>query len=109
MKSFALHERINRPMEFAGLQARFIAYGIAGSLSVFLLFALLYALGLPSLVCILLAGGLGLGLWLSIQKLSRRYGAHGLEKHSAYGRLPRAIRVYSHQVFNLELNSWKSF
>lgn len=107
MNSYTLHERINRPLEFAGLQAHYISYGAIGSVSLLLLFTLLYLLGLGALLCLVLTAGLGLGLWLSVSRLSSRYGPYGLVKKKMYQRLPRAIRVYSTHDVRLIKDPWK--
>jgi hypothetical protein len=94
-----MNRRINRPLEFRGLQAQYVWWLGGGMVGLLLMFALLHLCGVSSWVCLALTGGSGAGLIRTLYRFSRRYGAHGLMKRRGARRLPAAIRSRSRKVF----------
>jgi hypothetical protein len=90
---------IGRPIQLKGLKGPYILFTAAALIADLLLFVILYCCGTPPWLCLVIAFGLGtaaIGMGL---KLSRRFGAHGLQKFLAQKRLPRAIRFDSRQIY----------
>ncbi|SIT95227.1 protein of unknown function [Pontibacter indicus] len=96
---YTINKGINRPIEFKGLKAQYIAYLAVGLVALLLLFTALFLAGVPLPVClplILLAGG---GLFAGTYHLNRTYGQYGLLKRLARRRLPACVRLTSRNVF----------
>lgn len=96
---YAINKGINRPIEFKGLKAQYIAYLAIGLVSLLLLFAILYLAGVSLYVCLLLIGGSGAGLFAGVYHLNRTYGPHGLLKKLARRSLPVCVRLTSRRPF----------
>ncbi|WP_256006796.1 DUF4133 domain-containing protein [Pedobacter deserti] len=96
---YQINKGINRPIVFRGLMGQYIGWLAAGLVSLLVGFAVLYVLGVP--VYLLLPGVLGLGtaLFVLVGRLSKRFGAHGLEKYFAARGLPVALRFRSRRLF----------
>lgn len=96
---YQINKGINRSIEFKGLKAQYIWYLGGGVVILLILFAILYIIGLPSLVCIgiiLVTGGV---MILKIYSLSSKYGEHGMMKAIAGRQIPKVIRTYSRKAF----------
>lgn len=96
---YTINKGVNRPIEFRGLQAQYISWLLAGILSLLLLFATLYIIGLNPFITLGLIGVLAAGLTHSIYSLSRKYGQHGLMKRSAAKKLPQHTRITTRNIF----------
>jgi len=96
---YRVNKGINQSIEFKGLKAQYIWYLGGGVIVLMVLFALLYIIGLPTLVCIGFIALSGTLLIINIYRMSRKYGEHGLMKALARRQLPTAIRFYSRCVF----------
>ena len=82
---------IGRPVEFMGLKAQYLFIFCGGPLALFVLFVLLYMVGMGQWICI----GFG-GAWCSLLvwqtfALNTRYGEHGLMKLGAARSHPRYL------------------
>lgn len=88
---YEINKGINRPIEFKGFRAQYITYLAIGLVTLLLLFAIGYLIGIPTYILIAVVGGGGFALVSWIYKLSHKYGQYGLMKASAYRRLPAAI------------------
>ena len=88
-----------RPIELLGLKGPYILLLAALFLGDFLLFVILYCLGLTPAVDIALALAIGMGGWLTAAALSKNFGPHGLSIQLAARHLPKGIRLDSRQVF----------
>ena len=75
---YKINKGINKPIEFKGFKAQYIAYLAIGLVLLMILFALLYIVGINLYLCILVVGGLGTGLFMIVFRLSLQYGEHGL-------------------------------
>lgn len=96
---YKVNKGINQSIEFKGLKAQYIWYLGGGVIVLMILFAALFILGLPSLVCVGLIGILGTLLIVKIYSLSRKYGEHGMMKALAKKQLPKALKCYDRKVF----------
>lgn len=96
---YKVNKGINQSIEFKGLKAQYIWYLGGGIIFLMILFAALFIIGLPSLVCVGLIGVLGTLLIVKIYGLSRKYGEHGMMKALAKKQVPKAIKCYSRKVF----------
>lgn len=96
---YKVNKGINKSIEFRGLKAQYIWYLGGGIIILMILFAALFIIGLPSLVCVGLIGVLGTLLVVKIYGLSRKYGEHGMMKALAKKQLPKALKCYSRKVF----------
>lgn len=96
---YKVNKGINQSIEFKGLKAQYIWYLGGGVIILMIVFAALFIIGLPSLVCVGLIGILGTLLVVKIYGLSRKYGEHGMMKALARKQLPKALKCYSRTVF----------
>lgn len=101
---YKINKGINQSIEFKGLKAQYIWYLGGGIILLMILFAALFIIGLPSLVCVGLIGILGTVLVIKIYALSRKYGEHGMMKALAKKQLPKALKCNSRKVFMRNTN-----
>ena len=101
---YKINKGINQSIEFKGLKAQYIWYLGGGIILLMILFAPLFIIGLPSLVCVGLIGILGTVLVIKIYALSRKYGEHGMMKALAKKQLPKALKCNSRKVFMRNTN-----
>lgn len=97
--SYQINKGINRPIEFKGLKAQYIGYLAGGLVALLVLFAVLYLTGVPVVLCAVIIGGAGGGLFYHVFRLSHRYGEHGLMKKNAGRYLPAGLRFKSRKIF----------
>lgn len=97
---YQINKGINQPIEFKGLKAQYIWYLGGGIVGLLVLFAVMYIIGLPSLLCIGIILILGVLVVVKIYRLSSTYGEHGLMKALAAKKVPKVIKSYSRQVFS---------
>lgn len=98
---YHLNKGVSRPLVFKGLKAQYIGFLAGGLLLLQLLFAVLYILDLSLFIILPLIGVLGIWLFIGIQRLSKRFGTHGLMKYRAWRKLPKAISYTSRNPFTL--------
>ncbi len=96
---YQVNKGINRSIEFKGLKAQYIWYLGGGVVGLLIVFAIMYIIGLPTLVCIGVILGLGTLLVMKIYRMSHQYGEHGLMKTLARKQVPKAIRSRSRRAF----------
>ena len=96
---YQINKGINKPIEFNGLHGQYIAYLASGLVLLLICFALLYILGAPLILVMPLILGLGGGLFVAVNSLSKRFGVHGLSKHMAKRGLPSYVKFSSRRVF----------
>ena len=80
MAEYPINKGIGRPVEFKGLKAQYLFIFCGGLLALFVLFVILYMVGIDQWVCI----GFGVAsssvlVWQTFA-LNARYGEHGLMK-----------------------------
>jgi predicted lysophospholipase L1 biosynthesis ABC-type transport system permease subunit len=96
---YKINKGINKPIEFKGLKAQYIAYLGAGLISLLILFAVLYIAGVNMFVCLILTGGLGVVLFTTVYRMSDKYGQYGLLKKLATRSIPDAILGRTRKIF----------
>lgn len=96
---YKINKGINKPIQFKGLKAQYITYLGIGMVVLLILFASLYIIGVNLYLCILIVGSLGLGLFMTVIRLSHKYGEHGLLKRLARKYIPVFIRFKSRRLF----------
>ena len=96
---YTINKGINRPIEFKGLKAQYIAYLAVGLVALLLLFTALYLAGVALYACLLLVLLAGAGLFAGTYHLNRTYGQYGLLKRLARRSLPSCVRITSRKEF----------
>lgn len=88
---YNINKGIGKSVEFKGLKAQYLFIFAGGLLSVFVLFVILYMIGIDQWICI------GFGViaafvlvWLTFN-LNQKYGEHGLMKLGAKHQHPRYL------------------
>ena len=99
MAEYPINKGIGRPVEFKGLKAQYLFIFCGGLLALFVLFVILYMVGIDQWICI------GFDQWICIGfgaasssilvwqtfALNARYGEHGLMKLGAARSHPRYL------------------
>lgn len=91
MADYPVNKGIGRSVEFKGLKAQYLFIFVGGLLALFVLFVLLYMIGIDQWICI----GFGVVsasvlVWQTFA-LNARYGEHGLMKLGATKSHPRYL------------------
>ena len=91
MADYPINKGIGRPVEFKGLKAQYLFIFVGGLLALFVLFVILYMIGIDQWICI----GFGVVsasvlVWQTFA-LNARYGEHGLMKLGASKNHPRYL------------------
>ena len=98
---YKINKGINQSIEFKGLKAQYIWYLGGGIIVLMILFAIMYIIGIPSLLCVAIIVICGTVLIVKIYAMSRKYGEYGMMKAFAKKQVPKAIRNYSRKIFML--------
>lgn len=96
---YSINKGINKPIEFKGLKAQYIVYLAVGLIALFILFAVMYVIGVNMFVCLALVAVLGTALFMFVYRMSDTYGQHGLLKKMARRQLPAFVKASSRKVF----------
>ncbi|TKC04225.1 DUF4133 domain-containing protein [Pedobacter frigoris] len=96
---YQINKGIGRPIEFRGLKAQYIGFLAGGLVGLLLLFAALYICGLNLYICITVIGGLGTALFMTVIRMSHKYGEYGLLKKNAKRSIPSALVSRSRKLF----------
>ena len=91
MADYPVNKEIGRSVEFKGLKAQYLFIFVGGLLALFVLFVILYMIGIDQWICI----GFGVVsasvlVWQTFA-LNARYGEHGLMKLGATKSHPRYL------------------
>lgn len=91
MADYPVNKGIGRSVEFKGLKAQYLFIFVGGLLALFVLFVILYMIGIDQWLCI----GFGVVsasvlVWQTFA-LNARYGEHGLMKLGATKSHPRYL------------------
>lgn len=91
MADYPVNKGIGRSVEFKGLKAQYLFIFVGGLLALFVLFVILYMIGIDQWICI----GFGVVsasvlVWQTFA-LNARYGEHGLMKFGATKSHPRYL------------------
>ena len=92
---YHINKGINKPVEFKGLKAQYIWYMGGGLVALLIFFAIVYIIGVPVFICLILVISMATALFMQVYKLSRIYGEHGLMKKVANRSVPKVIKSYS--------------
>jgi hypothetical protein len=83
MAEYNVNKGIGKPAEFKGLHSQYLFIFAGGLLAVFVLFVIMFMVGINQWICILFGAGLATALvWLTFT-LNGNYGAYGLMKVQA--------------------------
>lgn len=96
---YKINKGINKPIEFKGLKAQYIAYLAIGLIGLLILFAILYISGVNMFFCLGLTLILGVALFMTVYQMSDKYGQHGLLKKIACRSIPNYIKSTSRKSF----------
>ncbi|MDR3340977.1 MAG: DUF4133 domain-containing protein [Candidatus Symbiothrix sp.] len=110
MATYSINKGIGRKPEFKGLKSQYLFIFAGGLLAVFVMFVIMYMIGIDQMVCIVF-GALAASLlvWLTFY-LNAKYGEHGLMKLQAGKNHPRFIinrlriqRLFSRNLKNIQI------
>lgn len=91
MAEFSINKGIGKPAEFKGLKSQYLFIFVGGLLGIFIVFVVMYMIGISQMVCIgfgvIAAGGI---VWSTFY-LNDKYGEHGLMKLQATANHPKYI------------------
>lgn len=91
MAEYPVNKGIGRSVEFKGLKAQYLFIFVGGLLALFILFVILYMVGIDQWICIGFgAVSASLLVWRTFA-LNTRYGEHGLMKMGATRNRPRYL------------------
>ena len=96
---YQINKGINQSIEFRGLKAQYIWYLGGGVVTLLIVFAAMYIIGLPTYLCIGIILGAGTLLVTKIYSMSNKYGEHGLMKTLARKQVPTLIKSRSRKIF----------
>lgn len=96
---YQINKGVSKPIVFKGLKGQYIAYLAVGLVLLLIAFAVLYISGVNLFVVLPLIVGLGTSLFLTVSRLSHRFGEHGLMKYFAKRSLPKYLRFTSRRLF----------
>ncbi len=96
---YQINKGINKPIEFRGLKAQYIWYLAGGILLLLILFAILYIAGINTFICLALVASLGTVLFITVYRMSNKYGEHGVMKKMASRSVPHVVKSNSRKIF----------
>lgn len=96
---YQINKGINQSIQFKGLRAQYIWYMGAGVVILLIVFAVMYIVGLPPYICVVVVLVLGTFLTMQIYGMSNKYGEHGLMKALARTSIPHCVKVNSRKLF----------
>lgn len=91
MSEFSINRGIGKSVEFKGLKAQYLFIFIGGLLALFVLFIIMYLVGINQWVCIGFGGIAATVLVWQTFALNAKYGEHGLMKVQAHSSHPKYI------------------
>lgn len=105
---YIINKGVNKPIEFKGIKAQYIAYLAVGLLVLLLLFALLFTVGTPAAVCVVFVVAAGSALFIIIIRYSNKYGEDGLMKEASRRKIPHCIRSRKRRPLFTKPNQYHS-
>jgi len=97
--TYEINRGVNSTVEFNGIKGRFLYYIVGVLVGSFILFVVLNAVIGSSLIAIILAGSAGVGGWLYISSISKKYGIHGLDRKLVQTKSMKVYKLHSRKVF----------
>ena len=102
---YKINKGVNQPIMFKGLKAQYIWYLGAGILGLFMVFAVLYIIGISPYICVGLVFTGGGFVFRYVYRMSNKYGEHGMKKMIAKRGIPSTIKSYNRKIFYFENES----
>ncbi len=99
MAEFSINKGIGGSVEFKGLKAQYLFIFVGGLLALFIVFVIMYMVGVSQVVCIAFGGVSATLLVWQTFSLNAKYGEYGLMKLSARKSFPRFILNRGHRKF----------
>lgn len=96
---YHINKGINKPIEFQGLKAQYIAYLAGGLVMLLILFAVMYIMGINMFICLFAIVAIGTALFMIVYHLNNKYGQYGLLKRAAKRYIPSAIKFRTRKIF----------
>ncbi|GGC42597.1 hypothetical protein GCM10011386_38550 [Parapedobacter defluvii] len=96
---YRINKGINKPIEFRGLKGQYIGYLAGGLVGLLLLFAGMYLIGTDLYICLPVVAVLGTALFIGVNRLSHRFGQHGLMKYFARKGMPQYLKSRSRRIY----------
>lgn len=91
MAEYSINKGIGSPAEFKGLKSQYLFIFAGGLLGLFVLFVIMYMVGINQMVCIGFGiTSAGILIWGTFH-LNEKYGEHGLMKLQARNNHPHHI------------------
>lgn len=91
MAEYSINKGIGKPAEFRGLKSQYLFIFAGGLLSVFVVFVIMYMIGIDQTICIGFGGtAAGTLVWATFH-LNDKYGEFGLMKLQAIANHPKYI------------------
>jgi hypothetical protein len=91
MAEYNVNRGIGKPAEFKGLQSQYLFIFAGGLLGLFVVFVIMYMVGIGQWVCIAFGVVSALILVYGTFHLNTKYGEHGLMKAQARRNHPRYV------------------
>ena len=89
MADYPINRGIGKPVEFRGLKSQYLFIFAGGLLALFVLFIIMYMVGINQWVCIIFGVTSATLLVWQTFRLNEKFGTHGLMKLSARKSHPR--------------------
>ncbi len=99
MAEFKINKGVGKPVEFQGLQAHYIWYLFGSLVANFIVFAVIYLIGLPPVMAVLYFLFSTAGIAYYIFSVGKKYGEHGLMMLKAKQAQPRYMVVRNPHFF----------
>jgi hypothetical protein len=91
MAEYNVNRGIGKPAEFKGLKSQYLFIFAGGLLGLFVVFVVMYMVGIGQWVCITFGAASALVLVYGTFHLNTKYGEHGLMKAQARRNHPRYV------------------
>lgn len=91
MADYPINKGIGKPAEFRGLKSQYLFIFAGGLLGLFVVFVIMYMIGISQWICIGFGVVAALVLIYGTFYLNGKYGEHGLMKRQAKGNHPRYV------------------
>ena len=91
MAEYSINKGIGNSVEFKGLKSHYLFIFTGGLLAIFILFVIMYMVGVSQMICIGFGVVAAFVLVWQTFAINKKYGEHGLMKLSATQSYPRYI------------------
>ena len=105
---YHINKGINKSIEFKGLRAQYIWYFGAVIMILFLLYTIMYFIGINSYLSMGIIAIAGTLMTIKVYALSNKYGEFGMMKAMAKRMVPKVVKSNGREVFrDLTIKSQK--